>query len=80
MSTVKDYVDQINRFQSVIDNSGNHKFYPGEDVVRVPLNEYYDMLDATRFTVDVLLNTKVDSVRAAYLRRKEARRNNGKNS
>lgn len=74
MSTVKDYVDQINRFQNVIDNSGNHKFYPGEDVVKVPLKEYYDMLDATKFTVDVLLNTTVDSARVAYLRRKEAKR------
>ena len=77
MSTVKEYVDQINRFQNVIDNSGNHKFYPGEDVVKVPLNEYYDMLDATKFTVDTLLSTNVDSARVVYLRRKKARRNNG---
>lgn len=61
MSTVKDYLVQIDRFQKVIDNERNHLLYPGEDVVKVPMKDYYDMLTATGFVIEMLRNTKVDS-------------------
>ena len=62
MSTIKDYVTQIERFQKIIDNSEkNHIDIPERNVVEVPENDYYDMLTATDAVIKMLYHTKVDA-------------------
>ena len=66
MSTVKDYMEIIDRYQKIISNSNSmrHEFccLEGEEkVVKVPKEEYYDMLIATTIVKDLLLNAKIDS-------------------